>query len=860
MRKLAWIAVLMGLVAWAHAAPQVEVLPNGLTVVVEEDHSAPVATVQFFVGTGSVYENEYLGTGISHLLEHVISDGTRTRNVAEIERDRARLGNASNAYTSKSTVGYYVVTSGQQVTEAIDHLADFIFFPTFPPEAVETQKGIITREMARGEDEPGRELYNLFAATMFRVSPEGNRIIGYPDQFDELSRDALVALHQRYYVPRNVVAVAIGDFSAPDVLAHMREVLGPIPPRALRPPVLPTEPPQVAPRRSERRNDQVSRTYFMLGYPSVSLFSEDMYPLDVASYVLSNGDASRLVAKLRDEQGLVDSVTTMSYTPAYDAGFFAVSAVAMPDRAAAAEQAILAELARLQREPVSEAELDRAKRQKEADLLFARVTTQGRAELYGGDLLTTGDIGFSDRYVEKIRQVTAQDIQRVARRYFVPSRYNYAALIPAAVAGGTVEQPAAATAAANSQIHEATLSNGVRLLVQENHAVPVVNVFAAVPGGLRYETESNVGITSLMAGMLVRGTATRSRLQIARALEDVGGSLMPFSGRNSFGVSAQVRKQDLPLALNVASDVLAHPAFPEQELQQQKQLQLAALQTRQDNVDVFAGDLMLKTLFQRYPYRFPPAGTVESVGRLTRQDLLDFHAAMTKGGSTVLAIFGDTTLDDAKRLAEQTFGRLPAGTVAVKPAAVEPPPAEPRQETLTRPQQQAIIVYGFRSGPVDDPNRYARDVMTAVFAGIGYPGGRLHNTLRDAQLVYATYAYETAGPDLGYYTIYAGTAPGQADVVRQQIEKLIRDLQAAPPDAAELALAKNIAIASHAIGLESSGSRAQAVALDVLYGLGSGELFRYAGEIEKVTAEQVQQQARDIMDLSDRVLVVTTPQ
>ncbi|MEN6645083.1 MAG: pitrilysin family protein [Armatimonadia bacterium] len=877
--------ILTAALCWA-ASPYREVLDNGLTLVVEEDHSAPVVTVQFFVGTGSMFEDNYLGTGISHLIEHTLSEGTPRLSSADIERIRAELGNNSNAYTSNDTVSYYVVTAPEQTLKAVDLLSDYVFNPTFPQEAVDTQKGIILREMARGEDDPGHQLYYLFAETMFRQSPMGVKVIGYPEQFAELTRADLVAHHRRFYVPGNVVAVVVGDINAQATLADLRTALGKVPRRALRQVILPQEPPQLSPRRAVKQQEALSRAYFMLGYPTVSLFSDDMYPLDIAAYILSNGTTSRLVSKLRDEKGLVDGISAYSSTPPYEGGVFGVSATASPENVDAAEKAILAELAALQQRPVTCEELERAKRQKEADLLFGRVTTQGRAGMYGNDLLTTGDLNFSERYVARIRQVTAAQVQQAARKYFVPQHYNFAALLPATTnaeaapaeapaakpagtvpaaakpaAAGTVSPARAAVVAttAPAQVQEVTLANGMRLLVQENHAVPVVNLFIAAPGGLRFENEKNVGITSLMANMLTRGTKTRNRLQIAAALENVGGGLGPYSGRNSFGVSAQVRAQDLPLALEIAADVLGNPTFPEAELQQQKQLHLAALATRKDDVDTVANDLMLQTLFRQYPYRYPTAGTPESVAALTREDLIAFHKRAVEPASMVMAIFGDTMLAQARVLAERYFANFKAGRSDLQPAPIEAPPTEPRTENVTRPQQQAVIVYGFRSGTIADPERYARDVMSAVFAGIGYPGGRLHNALRGQQLVYATFAHEMPGPDAGVFTIYAGTAPDRAGVVQQQIERLVTELQAAPPTAEELALGKNIAIASHAVELESSGARAQAVALNVLYGLGRNEIFEYADRINAVTADEVQQQARQLMPLAKRVLVVTHP-
>lgn len=862
MRRLTLLLLLLlPVVCLAAAGPQKVVLDNGLTLVVEEDHSAPVATVQFFVGTGSSYEDNYRGSGISHLIEHTLTEGTPTRTSEDLDRERAALGNNSNAYTSKTVVSYYVVTSGALVNRALDMVADYVFHPTFPEQNVQTQKGIIEREMARGEDDPGRQIWNLFCRTMFRVSPEGNDVIGNLEQFRALTRDDLVALHQRYYVPSNIVATVVGDFDGQAVLTHLTTLLGKEPKRAFRPPVLPQEPPQLAPRRAGKQVEGLSRAYLMLGYRTVSLFSPDMYPLDVLAYVLGNGDASRLVSKLRDEQGLVDGLSAMSSTPEYDAGFFGVSAVLAPEKLRAAESAILAQLQWVKTHPISAEELARAKRQKEADLLFGRVTTQGRATLYGNDLLTTGDLHFSEKYVEGIRKVTAADIQRVANQYFKTAQYTVTTLVPGGEAPVVANPTPAVVAptAAPATIEQYQLPNGLTLLVQENHAVPVTNVFIASRGGLLAEEARTAGLTSLMSNMLLRGTKTRDRVQIAKTLEDVGGSLSPYSGRNSFGLAAQVRSQDLPLALELAADVLRNPTFPEAELKQQKQLQLAAIASREDDVDSYAQDVMLQALFPTHPYRFPVPGTRETVAALTQQDLLRYHRQYVQPGNLVIAVFGDTTSAQAQEGVRKFFGDMPVATFIPQPHPAEAPLTTTVLKEVTRPQQQAVIIYGFRGPKVTDADRYARDVMSAVFAGIGYPGGRLHNTLRGQQLVYATFGFAAPGLEEGYYEIYAGTDPAKAETARAEIEKIVRGLQDAPPTPEELALAKTIALSSQAVALESSASRARDAALNVLYGLGTDEMFRYAGEIEKVTAAQVQEQARKWLPLDRKVLVVTTP-
>ncbi len=172
--------------------PVVETLENGCRLVVEEDHSRPVAAFRVYVGVGSVFEGEHLGAGISHFIEHTISEGTPTRTREQIDTAIEELGNASNAYTTKDHTCYYITTAGEMISKAIDVVSDFVLHPTFPEDRVETQRGIILREIAMGEDDPGRRIYNLLAETIFAVHPSRCRIIGYKEQFKALTRDDLV--------------------------------------------------------------------------------------------------------------------------------------------------------------------------------------------------------------------------------------------------------------------------------------------------------------------------------------------------------------------------------------------------------------------------------------------------------------------------------------------------------------------------------------------------------------------------------------------------------------------------------------------------------------------------------------------
>jgi zinc protease len=853
------LCLALAAIAWARVAtcdPLVKTLDNGARLIVEENHASPVVAVRLYVGTGSVFEGRWLGSGISHFVEHCAGEGTPTRTKADIEQLEEALGGSRNAFTSKRMTCYYMNTSPPDAAKAIDLLGDYVLGATFPPESVKTQQGIISREIARGDDDPGREINDLFFETMFLSHPDRYRIIGYEQPFTALTRDDLVAYHHERYTPDNLVAVVVGDVRAAEAMGRLEAALGKYLRRPALIPTLPAEPAPTSIRRRTETREGLQRAYLMIGFRGPSMFSPDMYPMDVAAYVLGNGASSRLVSKLRDEMGLVDSIYAWSDTPDYGDGSFAAGALLDPAKLAKAEAAILQEIERLKTEPVTASELERAKKQKESELVYAGETAEGRASQLAGDLLITGDVDFSRRYVAGIRAVTAQSIQAAARKYLDPDRRVVTVLRPPAEAkAATVATPTRA-----GRTLRETLANGLRVIIRSDPQVPAVHVFVAGEGGLRSETAATNGVTHLMAQTLIRGTTTRTREQIADALESVGGGISAYSGRNSFGLTATVLPADIAKALEVTADCLENPTFPTAELERERQLTLAAIASQNDDVDTVAANLLRDTLFTVHPYRFDELGTAESAKGLSAEAVRSYYAAACRPERLVLVVLGNVDAEATMAQVKARFGSWqPAPAQALPKPSPEPPIAAQRVKLETRPQQQGIIMYGFPGSTVNDPDRYAQDVMTAVLAGIGVPSGRLHRELRNRSLVYATFGYPVRGVDPGFYAIYAGTPPEKVAEARSVIESLVAGMRDTIVPDDELARAKQVAITAHDMGLAEPASLAQTMGLNELYGLGFDEYTHYTERINAVTAQQVQEQARRLLDLQHGVVVVTTP-
>lgn len=848
--------LLMG-AAMAHAAePVVKTLDNGLTVIVSENHSAPIVALRVYVKTGSVYEGKWLGAGISHFVEHCLDEGTPTRTKEQINRIVEEIGNAYNAYTSDDTTAYHITTAAAYFDTALDVLSDSVQHAAFPPQAVATQQGIIKREIAMGEDDPDSEIYDLLAQTMFEQHPSRYRVIGYTDLFSKLTRDDLVAYYKERYVPENAVVVAVGDLPADEMLDKIGKAFAGWQRTPLQSVYLQPEPRQLAPRQAVKVMPALSAARVMMGYHTVSIHDPDMYPLDVLSYILTNGRSSRLHRKLVEEMGLVESVGSWSATPSYDAGYFAVSMTLDPQRLRRAEKVVLAELERVKSEPVTQAELERAKAQKEAELVFARQTAEDQASVLGSDWVSTGDPQFSERYVEAIKKVTAGDILRVARQYFTENNSTVVVLAPKPLPGP--ERGAAAKGQAGA-ITKHVLKNGITLLLQENPELPIVSVLAAFQGGVRYETPKDNGICQLMSNLLVRGTTTRTRDEIAQIMDDVGGSLSPFSGKNSFGVQASARSVDFDRALALTADVLINPTFPDAEVARQKELTLAAIERIQDDPFSSAAELFRQTMWLKHPYRMNELGTKESVTALTAADLRDFHAKYCGANRMVLAIFGDVKTNEVIAKVEKAFSPMPQSDAQPPTVPQEDPLVGTRAQVQERQGEQAVIFIGTTGQRVNDEDRYKLTMLNAVFAGIHYPGGRLFETLRDQQLVYLAAAFSQPGIEPGAFVIEAACPPEKLPTVRSEIDRLIREIQATPISADELQRGKKICISMNLQDLDTNGERAWAAGLDELYGLGFDNFTHYQERINAVTAADVQEMARKYLSTENRAVAIVMP-
>ena len=347
-------------------------LRNGMTVLIRENHASRVVSTQILVKTGSIYEDKYFFGGLSHYLEHVVSGGsTASFTETEAQNTLKSLGGASNAYTGYDQTGYFINTTGEHYREALRLLFSYLSESLLEAKEVVREKAVIQQEFKLGETNPGRQLWQLFARTAYLKHPVRHPVIGYEDVFVTISRDDLLDYYRQRYTPQNMVVTIVGNVQAAEALKAVLELSNKIV-RTFNPPVvIETEPTQTTARWAEKSFPPARLTTMMIGFQSVPLNHPDLYPLDLMAIILGQGRSSRLYLDLKDQKGLVLSVSASSWTPSYAPGLFSFSFSLDRDKVEPTLAATWEEVARIKKNLVKKSELEKAKRQVIADVTFS---------------------------------------------------------------------------------------------------------------------------------------------------------------------------------------------------------------------------------------------------------------------------------------------------------------------------------------------------------------------------------------------------------------------------------------------------------------------------------------------------------
>ena len=849
------------------------VLPNGLTVLVREDRSAPVVTIVTYVSAGYFDETDDV-VGIAHVLEHMYFKGTPSRGVGEIAKQTKAVGGYLNAATIYDHTSYYTVLPASGFVHGLEVQADAYANSLIDEQELARELEVIIQEAKRKADNPPA----VATETLYELLHDKHRIrrwrIGREPGLRALTRESLLRFYRNFYHPGNTVLTIVGAVDPDEALAHVGRLYGSLP--SGTPTRLPGPSEEgIAGFRYREWSGDIGQTQLTIGWRTPGTMHSDTALLDVVATILGTGRASRLYRAVR-ERKLASSVSAYNYTPT-ELGVFVIHAETPPDKCSQAAIAAWEQVRAIREGTFGDLELERAKRVFESRWLRRLEDTEGQAN-YLAEWESLGDWRLGERYLQTMLSATREQIIDVARRYLTPDdagvliyRPNGTPEVaangdamrdlldrgatPALPVAGTYEArisarpvstPALRREQAGVRVYET--DGGVPILVKRKVGAPLLHAAVFGLGGASDESEASAGVTSLMVRTAIKGTTKRSALQIAEEAEMLGGSVGGSNGGDSYGWSLSVPSRHAAAAIELLADVVVNPTFAEEMLETERTVALADLVALRDDMYRYPMRLANELAFRGHPYGIPASGTETSLPTITAEQLRIWHRSHVLEAPTVIALVGDLDADELAALAARELSRLRIATPRELPKAQWPSIVDVAVETRDKAQTALALYF---EGPLrNDDDRFVGAMISSVASGLG---GRFFDELRDKKsLAYTVQAFSSARRLAGTFASYIATSPEKEDVARDGLLEEYRKLREQPVTPDELERAQTFAIGVHAIRQQSGGAVLSDIIDAWLFG-NLEELERYEERVRAVTRERMLRFAQRYFDPARRV-------
>jgi zinc protease len=831
------------------------VLPNGLTVIIHEDHKAPVAAVNLWYHVGS--KDEKPGkTGFAHLFEHLMFNGSENFN-DEFFRPLEKVGATKvNGTTWLDRTNYFQNVPTPAIDLALWLESDRMghLLGVIDQKKLDEQRGVVQNEKRQGENQPYGKVYELIAASTYPAGhPYSWTTIGSMEDLNAASLADVKEWFSQYYGAANVTLVIAGDVQPAEVLKRVEHYFGDIPAG----PPLRRHQEWIAKMTGERRatlQDRVPQARLLKVWNVPGITQRDFSLLDLYADVLAGGKNSRLYKRLVYQDQVATAVSA-GLGPFEIGSQLTVDVMAKPGVGLdAIEKLVNEEMARLLREGPSAAELDRIKTSRYA----AAVRGLERVDGFGGKshILAESQVygGTPDFYKQRLRWqelATRADLRQAAGRWLTDGAFVLH-VVPApertvAKAGADRSRLPATGAPPELKLpplQRDTLSNGLKIALAERHNAPIVQMNLIVDAGLSADTADQAGTAKFALNMLDEGTTTRDSLEISARLEELGANLSTGSIQDSSFVNLSAIKGKLADSVELFADVVLRPSFPEKDFARLKAIRLADIQQDKASPDGIAFRNYRRLLFgegHAYSNAGSGNGTEATVGALTPDKLRAFHKRWLRPDNATLLVAGDTTLAEVKPLLEKHFGgwKAPEEPLPKKNVAPVELPKQPRVFLINRSgSEQSLVLAAHAAPPKSDPDDIAMQAANTVLGGLFT--SRLNMNLReDKDWSYgaSTGLVEARGPRpfIAYASVQTDkTAESMVEVRRELVEAVGRR----PLKEAELEQARKALVLSLPGDNETTPEVAGSFLNILTFGLPDSYYNDYVGKVRGLSLAQ----------------------
>lgn len=812
MKKFIIVAAILvcGNVVWASQA-QMYKLDNGQTVVVQEVKNNPIVTIDTWIKTGSIDEEDS-NNGVAHFLEHLFFKGTKTHEPGEFDKILETKGAITNAATSKDFTHYYITIPSKDFDLAMDLHGDMILHPLIPRKEMEKERKVVLEEISKDLNSPTKIMQDNLNSMLYTTHPYKRKVIGRSDVIETITRDQVLSFYNKNYSPSNMVTVIIGDVDANHAIEKTKEAFNAEYKKQTKT-IYTKEAPLTKQQKKVEYLDTESG-YMVIGFRGTPIDDKDSYALDVLATILGDGRSSVLNQVLKEKKRIAFSVDAGNST-FRDDGIFYISANYEPTKCKIVQDTIFNEIEKIQKNGVTDDQLKLAKNIIERSTYYSRESITNIATEIGYTMALTNDIKFYDTYLDNIKNVSKEDVKKVAEKYLGINRSAVSIVLPKSakevpVASLTQQAPATAELVSeNAQTQKYKLSDGATMLYTPNNVNDIIAISIYAKGGQL--AEQKAGTANLTATAMMRGTKNYTSLELSQILEDNGIKIQPSASADAFVINVLTTKDEYDKTLELLNEVVNNATFEDYEIDKVKTEKLNTIKRNKDVPLQRAIEEYRDLIYQNSPYSISSKILEKNIPNITKEDIINYYNSIFAPKNLVISINGNIdknkTIQDLNNIFKpkentknfdfaQYNSKIPTVTT-------------PRQTIQKVPTTEtAWILLGWQTNGVLNEKDYATLQVIDSLLGSGM-SSRLFKDLREQEgLAYQLGSGYSPNVLRGSFLLYIGTNPQTLDKAKSGLFAEITRLKTEYVGDKELQDAKEKLLGNYVIGLETNLDKA----------------------------------------------------
>ena len=832
---ISFFVLMFSVSVWA-ADFTVQKLPNGQTLVVQEVKNNPIVTIDTWVKTGSVNENDS-NSGVSHFLEHLFFKGTKLHPAGEFDKILESKGAIVNAATSKDFTHYYITIPSEHFDTAMELHSDLLLNPQIPRKELEKERKVVLEEIAKDGNTPSKMVYDNLNDMMYTTHPYKRKVIGSADVISTIRREEILDYFNKFYAPSNMITVIVGDVDTAKVTQKVQQCFN----QEYKKPVkksFKNERSLTSQKRKVEYTDTQSG-YMMIGFRGVNISDKETYALDVLAEILGGGKSSKLYRDIKEQKGLAYAISASngSYR---DDGIFYITANFTPSNSEKLEKAIFDEIAYIQKYGVTDEELTRAQKSIEQDTYYARESTSDISSEIGYVVTLTGETDFYKNYVDNIKKVTYKEVQAAAQKYLGVNKSAISVVLPKSMAEVKTKAEIKHQAQKISEhggVTKYLVDNKSTLLINSHKNNDIIAMTIIAKGGEFLEKIPGEG--TLAAGVMLKGTQKYSSQELAQLMEENGIEITPACDEDYFLVNVQTTTAQLDLTLEILDEVLNNATFDDYEIEKKRSEILNRIRQQRDVPMNVAMENFKTYIFENSVYSHTNKILEKTLPSVQRENVLDYYNKILDSKNIIISVNGNVEADKLITAFGSMFEDRKQPVFNYSNQRVTKLTNKKNITQDIKDLKTAWLFYGWQTGGVGNKKDFVTLKVINTLLGSGL-SSRLYKNLREQDgLAYQLGSIYSPSILGGYFLTYIGTNPDTLDYSIDKINQEINRLKMEFVSDSELKDAKDRLKGGFIIALETNSSKAANIGLFEAMELGYDFLPEYIKMIDEVTASDI---------------------